>query len=158
MLSLCISNSTKLVANSQTRFLLAIAAFQTSIAKVETVRRFPTDIRGTLLKIMQLNYHTCTLLLNVQQKLTMNPSNASNTNIRFTNALNRLSVGWLSFLGGMGSLLEACASQGPNFLYRLDFEGLLKADFKYLPGEEKVAKGQFQICDTQTGAVVAADA
>jgi hypothetical protein len=38
---------------------------------------------------MQLNYHTYTLLLDVQQKPTMNPSNASNTDIRFTDALNR---------------------------------------------------------------------
>jgi hypothetical protein len=39
MFSLCISNPTKLVANSQTRFLdtVAIAAVQTLIAKVETV-------------------------------------------------------------------------------------------------------------------------
>src|SRR2546421_10505675 len=96
---------------------------------------------------MQLNYHTCTLLLNVQRKLTMNLSNASNTDIRFTNALNALSVRCLSFLGGMGSLLEACASQGPNFLYHLDFrrtcEGRLlntslerrklrKANFKFV--------------------------
>jgi hypothetical protein len=69
--------------------LVAIAAVQTSITKVETVGQrvllfitgFPTDIRETLLKIMQLNYYTYTLLLNVQ---TMNPSNASTTDIRFT--------------------------------------------------------------------------
>jgi hypothetical protein len=76
---------------------VAIAAVQTSIAKVETVGQrlvrfitgFPIDIRETLLKIMRLNYYTYTLLLNVQQRLTMNPSNASNTDIRFTDALNR---------------------------------------------------------------------
>jgi hypothetical protein len=69
--------------------LVAIAAVQTSITKVETVGQrvllfitgFRTDIRETLLKIMQLNYYSYTLLLNVQ---TMNPSNASTTDIRFT--------------------------------------------------------------------------
>jgi ribosomal protein L29 len=76
---------------------VAIEAVQTSIARVETVgqrllrfiTRFPADIRETLLKIMQLNYHTYTLLLNVQQKLTLNPSNTSNTDIKFIDALNR---------------------------------------------------------------------
>ena len=70
---------------------------QTSIARVETVgqrllrfiTRFPADIRETLLKIMQLNYHTYTLLLIVQQKVTMNPSNISNMDIKFIDALNR---------------------------------------------------------------------
>jgi hypothetical protein len=50
---------------------------------------FPIDIQETLPEIVQPNYHTYTLLLNVQQKLTMNPSNASNADIRFTDTLNR---------------------------------------------------------------------
>ncbi|KAL6713499.1 hypothetical protein ACLMJK_008964 [Lecanora helva] len=99
---------------------------------------FPQEVRNLLHSIMQADWRTYQAVLQLQERLARAPTSYHASNIRFTDALGEYRELPFEF-----------------FCYWEPFEGFLRSQFRYKPGEGKVNAGQFHVIDiTNRRAVV----
>jgi hypothetical protein len=94
------------------------------------MQSFPCEIRDLLQKILRVNLQLYWMLTKIQSNLTKSPTTLLESNILFEDAMGRvqsLPYEW--------------------FRHWETFEGLLKVDFKNIPGESKVLDGSYHLSD-----------
>jgi hypothetical protein len=99
---------------------------------LQFIHGFPQEIRELLQKILRTNLQLYHVLLQFQSNLAKSPTMLLESNIIFEDALGRtqnLPYEW--------------------FRHWETFEGLLKAEFKGIPGESKVLDGSYHLLDNK---------
>ncbi|KAL8747168.1 MAG: hypothetical protein Q9190_000932 [Brigantiaea leucoxantha] len=98
---------------------------------------FPFRIQGLLRAILQTNVQSYQILVQMKEGTLRNPAAHLESDIKFEDALGQ--IRYLPY---------------EHFRYWEPFEGLLRAQFKDKPGEEKVFSSQYHIIDLATGGQV----
>ncbi|KAL8718286.1 MAG: hypothetical protein Q9225_004564, partial [Loekoesia sp. 1 TL-2023] len=93
---------------------------------------FPRELRDFMRRTLQDNYNMYHVLLQIQSSITARPTTLLDSDIKFEDALGRISNLPYDYF---------------RYWEMQPFEGLLKAQFKGLPGEDKISTGQYHIID-----------
>jgi hypothetical protein len=123
---------------------------------VRFLRSIRSETRAALQQILQTNMQTYAMLVASQNNIDMTPSLLLESNIQFEDAVGRTSslpYQWFRHweVSVMKSVLSVLsASVRFNSIDAIQtFEGLLRAEFKDVPGQLKVMGGEYHLIDAK---------
>lgn len=120
------------VVNSTRSVEMSVVSLKDATQQIlQFLHGFPREIRELLQKILRTNLQMYYMLRHFQNNLASSPTRFLESNIHFEDALGRtrqLPYEW--------------------FRYWEPFEGLLKAEFRGIPGESKVLEGSYHLLDS----------